>query len=68
MTEMVRMITTSAHVYAGKQLTAGDEFDCEKPHVHVMTVLGRARVKEAPVEVKNTYRTRDMTARRSRSK
>lgn len=60
--EMVRMITTSSLVYAGKSLAAGEEFDCEKTDVHVLTVTGRARVKEA----ESTYLTRNMTARRGR--
>jgi hypothetical protein len=63
--EMVRMVTTSPHVYAGQQLAVGDEFDCEKPHVVVMTTLGRARLKEA-APTANTYRTRDMAAVGSR--
>lgn len=58
--DMVRMVTTLPHVYAGKSLAVDDEFDCEKPHVHVMETLGRARKKEAPAQ--QQYQTRDMTA------
>lgn len=57
---MVKMITQSDHVYAGRALRAGDEFDCEPQHVHVMETLGRARVAKG--EVPNTYQTRDMSA------
>lgn len=62
---MVKMITQSEHVYAGRALRAGDAFDCEPQHVHLMTVLGRART--APQEVP-VYETRDMVARTRRGK
>jgi hypothetical protein len=66
--EMVRMITISGHVYAGRQLKNGDEFDCEAVHVSVMQILGRARRKDEALADEQKYRTRDMTTRRSRVK
>jgi hypothetical protein len=67
--EMVKMITISEHVYAGRQLKSGDEFDCESVHVHLMQTLGRARKAEVPAqEVTQKYRTRDMTAKRRQVK
>lgn len=56
--EMIRMVSTSEHLYAGRRLYAGDEFDCEKQHVELMANLGRAK----PVEKKQTYETRALTA------
>lgn len=63
---MVLMLSESSHVYAGRALRAGDEFECEPQHVHLMTVLGRARKVEPKVE--QVYRTRDMQARGKRKK
>lgn len=59
MSGMVRMVATSEHVYAGRALGAGDEFDCESQHVELMKLLGRACIKEAAREV---YQTRDLVA------
>lgn len=63
--DMVRMVTTSEHVYAGRALKAGDEFDCEKQHVILMTVRRCAHVKESTTEAP-TYQTRAMTAGKTR--
>lgn len=64
MPQMTRMISSSYHVYGGRALNAGDEFDAETIHVRLLVVLGRARVKPAPAEP--TYSTRALTARRTR--
>jgi hypothetical protein len=56
--EMVRMVTTSEHVYAGHRLAVDEEFDCEEQHVDLMHKLGRAKL----VEARPAYQTRDMTA------
>lgn len=56
--QMVRMVTTSGHVYAGRSLSEGDEFDCEPQHVNLMEILSRAKKKEAA----QSYVTREMTA------
>lgn len=62
----VRMRTQSTHVYAGRRLESGDEFDCEEPHVSLFETLGRAvRVTEQRSD-DLTYGTRAMTARRGR--
>jgi len=65
--KMIRMISKNQHVYAGRILQPGDEFDVEPQHVHLMTVLGRAERKPDPVpQEEPTYGTRAMTARRTR--
>lgn len=56
--EMVRMVSTSEHVYAGRRLYAGEEFDCEEQHVDLMAKLGRAK----PVQRSQGYETRVLTA------
>lgn len=56
--EIVQMVATAKHDYAGRHLVEGDEFDCEKQHVHVMEILGRGKKKESG----NGYLTRQMTA------
>ena len=43
---MVRMVTKTAHEYAGKNLTPGDEYDCEEEHVIVVTTMGWSEVIE----------------------
>jgi hypothetical protein len=62
---MVRMISEARHVYAGRELKPGDEFDCEPLHVQLMTVLGRARKLES--KQRQVYRTRDMRAKRMKT-
>ena len=55
--EIVKMITTAEHQYAGKRLYAGDPFDCEEQHVGLMLKMGWAKPKRA-----QTYGTRALTA------
>lgn len=66
MTKMIRMVSVAElpHVYAGKVLEKGAEFDVEPQHVRLMTVLGRAVLKEEPNS--QTYATRDMVPPTSR--
>ncbi len=49
----MKMITKIPHQYAGRELSEGDEFDCEDDHVVLLTVLGRAEVIAAPGEMHN---------------
>jgi hypothetical protein len=60
--DMVRMVATAKHDYAGRHLVEGDEFDCEPQHVIVMETLGRGK-KKADGKARNNYATRQMTAR-----
>lgn len=62
---MTRMIATSPHVYAGRNITPGEEFDVEDAHVKVWVILGRAKLKEQPAS-DLTYGTRALTARRGK--
>lgn len=55
-----KMRSKMPHEYAGKNLEAGDEFDCEQDHIQLLSALGRAEV--IPQQVANTYVTRDMLA------
>lgn len=55
---MVRMRSESSHVYAGRALRAGEEFDCEPQHVYLMTALGCAR------KVEQVYQTRELKLKR----
>ena len=55
--EMVKMITTAEHQYAGKRLYAGDEFDCEDQHIELMAKMGWAKPAK-----RSTYGTRALTA------
>lgn len=66
MPSYVRMVALDRFIYAGKSLKADDEFDCEEDHVHVLTLIGHARVASKP---KNglSYGTRAMTARRGKA-
>lgn len=64
---MIRMIATNQHVYAGRILRPGEEFDVEPQHVKVLTLVGFAERKPDPVpQEEPTYGTRAMTARRTR--
>lgn len=66
---MVRMVTTSPHVYAGHSLAVNEEFDCEPQHVHLMQTLGRARPKaDEAADRSPQYRTRDLTASGTRGR
>lgn len=65
---MVRMVSEASHVYAGRALKAGDEFDCEPQHVDLMKILKRARVQEDKKHEPQVYLTREMKAGSVRSK
>lgn len=61
--QMVRMITTAEHQYAGRRLRAGDEYDCEEIHVPLMRKMKWSREVEATYsKVKRGYKRRDMKA------
>lgn len=70
--EMVRMVTTATHAYAGHRLQPGEEYDCEPQHVPVMLKLGwskpaaakKRRGKRRDAERESTYQTRVLTAER----
>lgn len=62
---MTRMIATSNHVYAGREIRAGEEIDVEAEHVNLWVLLGRAKLKEQPAS-DLTYGTRALTARRGK--
>jgi hypothetical protein len=68
---MVKLIATSKlRHYAGRSLTAGQEFDADDKDVHVLTVTGSAlepetksiNTEQAETESRRRYRRRDMTA------
>lgn len=63
----VRMVSEAQHIYAGKRLEPGDEFDCEPKHVSFMKALGRARLIVNGTLRGQTYETRVMTARKGKS-
>jgi hypothetical protein len=56
--EMIKMVTTAEHQYAGRRLYAGDEFDCEEQHIELMAKMGWAK----PVKRGQIYGTRALTA------
>lgn len=56
--QMVRMVTTAEHQYAGRRLRAGDEYDCESIHVPLMKQHGWSRPQEPQGERAADYDTR----------
>jgi hypothetical protein len=56
------MISEQRHEYCGRWLEPGEAFDAEARDVHILKVLGRARVADEDL----TYGTRAMTARRGK--
>ena len=58
---MPEMISKIDHVYAGRQLTAGERFHADKEFVGALVGLGRA--KPAPIECEvEPYQRRDVAA------
>ena len=58
---MPEMISKIDHVYAGRQLSAGERFHADKEFVGALVGLGRA--EPAPIErVPEQYDTRDVAA------
>lgn len=55
---MPKRISKVAHEYAGRQLSKGDEFECEQQDIPLMSALGRIE----PEEGEEGYQTRDMRA------
>jgi hypothetical protein len=66
--QMVRMVVTAEHQYAGRRLHAGQEYDCEPQHVALMQQHGWARRKDEAAAPSQQYQTRDMAAKRPRSR
>ena len=58
---MPEMISKVAHVYAGRQLSAGERFHADKEFVAALVGLGRA--EPAPIECEvEQYQRRDVAA------
>lgn len=47
--------------YAGRKIAAGETFDVEPPHLHLLTVLGRIAEPD-PVEVESAQPTYSVSA------
>ena len=57
---MPEMISKVAHIYAGRQLSAGERFHADKAFVPALIGLGRA--EPAPTQKTEHYQTRDVVA------
>ncbi len=57
---MPKMISIVAHIYAGRNLSAGDSFEADQAYVGTLLALGRAEL--APMQAGQQYQTRDMVA------
>ena len=58
---MPEMISKVAHIYAGRQLSAGERFHADKEFVPALIGLGRAELVPMQSEARQ-YRARDMAA------
>lgn len=61
---MQKMIADRPFTYAGRDLSKGQEFDCEDAHVKLFTTIEFAHVRAA----KQEYETRVLTAKRGRNR
>jgi len=59
------MIAKVDFPYRGRSLSVGERFEALDEHVEVFTLIGHARVEDAP-STGQTYDTRAVTARGSR--